>query len=161
MTDRAKPTPVNPGRARQRDGRELGTEIGRRKSFPECARWACPYAQGRFVLCYFRQPHSGLDSAPARSQNDDTFKVLRTGGRRIFLVRSRTPTRIRTALQMLRNPDKQTIAAQSSSGEDQVNYMSIVEYQSRFWKNASRNLIINQCCTQRACSARFTACSRI
>jgi hypothetical protein len=55
---------------------------------------------------------------------------------------------------------KKTTAGQVSSGEDQVVYMPIVGYQSRFWKNASRNLIIKCEATAHSTSRRVLVSNR-
>ena len=55
---------------------------------------------------------------------------------------------------------KETIAAQASSGEDQIRYMSIVGYQSRFWKNVSKNLVVKCEVTAHSTSRRTLISTR-
>ncbi len=49
---------------------------------------------------------------------------------------------------------QETVLAQKSSGEDQLRYMSVIDYQCRNWKDKSRNLVIKCEATSNSSSRR-------
>lgn len=54
---------------------------------------------------------------------------------------------------------QEAIAAQKSSGEDQLRYMSVMDYKSPMWKGKSRNLVIKCEATAHSISRRVVVSS--